>query len=310
MRRLVAFALFAAGIAPCGAIGAGLPDAAALILPAIPRASSLIPLSHDAADRMTVPVMVDGDGPFAFVIDTGADRSAISGTLAARLHLLAGPTVLVSSTCDSRAEQTATIADLSVGGRVIHDVHAPVLSREAIGADGILGIDALRGQRMVMNFRNHQLSVQSSRMLEPSPGAIVVTARNRYGQLILLDANVEGIPVYVILDSGAETSIVNSTFRQRMEDGLPANAGHKPALILSVTGGSNGGQFGQLSALTLGDATINNLPVVYSDVYTFRLFHLEHRPAMLLGMDALRVFDHIEVDYPNREVKFSRLTVN
>ena len=40
-------------------------------------------------DRMTVPVLLSGSGPFRFLVDTGADRTAISRQLASRLNLTA-----------------------------------------------------------------------------------------------------------------------------------------------------------------------------------------------------------------------------
>ncbi|HEU0284619.1 MAG TPA: aspartyl protease family protein, partial [Sphingomicrobium sp.] len=41
----------------------------------------------DGHDRMTVPVLVAGHGPYRFLIDTGADRTAISSDLARQLRL-------------------------------------------------------------------------------------------------------------------------------------------------------------------------------------------------------------------------------
>ncbi|MFN5759407.1 MAG: hypothetical protein ACK440_07415, partial [Sphingomonadaceae bacterium] len=40
-------------------------------------AADVVPTGDDGAARMTVPVMVNGQGPFSFVIDTGADRTVI-----------------------------------------------------------------------------------------------------------------------------------------------------------------------------------------------------------------------------------------
>jgi hypothetical protein len=34
--------------------------------------------SLDADDRLTIPVMINGQGPFQFIVDTGADRSVLS----------------------------------------------------------------------------------------------------------------------------------------------------------------------------------------------------------------------------------------
>ena len=41
-------------------------------------------------DRMTVPVTVSGTGPYRFLVDTGADRTAISRDIATNLKLEVG----------------------------------------------------------------------------------------------------------------------------------------------------------------------------------------------------------------------------
>ena len=47
-------------------------------------ATEAIGFRTDAYDRMTVGVTIAGRGPYRFMVDTGADRSAISRTLAGR----------------------------------------------------------------------------------------------------------------------------------------------------------------------------------------------------------------------------------
>src|SRR6476661_608130 len=49
-----------------------------------------VQFANDATERMTVPVRVSGTGPFRFLVDTGADRTAISRQLATRLKMPAG----------------------------------------------------------------------------------------------------------------------------------------------------------------------------------------------------------------------------
>ena len=41
---------------------------------------------NDGEDRMTVPVRFSGAGPYQFLVDTGADRSAVSREIVARLN--------------------------------------------------------------------------------------------------------------------------------------------------------------------------------------------------------------------------------
>ena len=51
----------------------------------------------DAHQRMTVPVRLSGAGPFRFMVDTGADRTAISRQLAERLKLTGGASASLHS---------------------------------------------------------------------------------------------------------------------------------------------------------------------------------------------------------------------
>ena len=61
--------------------------------------------------RMTAPVILNGKGPYDFFLDTGANRSAISGATASRLglrrgrpmriHTLIGPVEVPSAQLDS-----------------------------------------------------------------------------------------------------------------------------------------------------------------------------------------------------------------
>jgi hypothetical protein len=49
---------------------------------------------------------------------------------------------------------------------------------------------------------------------------------------------------------------------------------------------------------------IRNLPIAFADVQPFRQLGLDDRPAVLLGMDALRLFDRVSFDFARREVRF------
>ena len=49
---------------------------------------------------------------------------------------------------------------------------------------------------------------------------------------------------------------------------------------------------------------VNDLPVSFADSQAFRALGLQERPALLLGMDGLALFDRVEIDFPNRRVVF------
>ena len=277
-----------------------LQPSAPLAIP--PAAIGSLQTSEDDAARMTVPVTIDGKGPFPFVIDTGADRTVISTELASTLRLPSGPSVLVHAAGGDDVEPTAHIDDLTVGARRMNDVTAPMLSAANLGAMGMLGIDALHGQRMVIDFRRHVLSVEPSVREKLEPGVIVVHAKSRYGQLILVDALLGNQPIAVILDTGAQNTIGNLALERAVAYAGAASV--KPGGdVVSVTGRMTPAAFSQLPQVQIGGIDLDNQPVVFADLHTFAQFKLTRQPAMLLGMDTLRVFDKVVIDFGRKEVR-------
>src|ERR1700688_3313571 len=80
----------------------------------------------DLYRRMTAPISVNGLGPFAFVVDTGAHQSVISEELATQLGLARGPMEPLNGVAGVQMTAT-TIARLSVGDRQDSDVVLSIL---------------------------------------------------------------------------------------------------------------------------------------------------------------------------------------
>ncbi len=260
--------------------------------------------SVDQSDRITVPVTLNGKGPFAFVVDTGADRTVITKELAAELDLPPGPPAMLNASSGPELTPTRVIDSLQVGKRTLRHIEAPALFRANLGADGMLGIDSLRDQSVVFDFRRRRILVQASRRIIEEAGVVVVHAKSLYGQLILVDARIGRLPIYVILDSGAQNTIANTTLGRMLAIRAPSVAPRQPVQIISVTGGQTPGEFMVLPAVTLGGITLGNLPVAFADLQTFARFGLADRPAMLLGIDVLRAFDSVSVDFRRKAVRF------
>ena len=271
-------------------------------IPRPPPAPDRVAASSDAALRMTVPVRLNGRGPFAFVIDTGADRTVVSRELADQLGLAAGEPVLLNGTGGVDLTPTARIDELNVGAREMRDVSAPKLSAVDLGAPGLLGVDSLRDQRMLMDFHRGIMSVQPSKRRLFGPDVIVVRAKSRYGQLVLVDAAINGHSLAVIVDSGAQNTIGNLALEQEVLGGGAAQA--LATEVISVSGRTTPARFASLPQVRIGGVTINNVPIAFADLHTFAEFGMNDGPAMLLGMDVLRHFDRVAVDFGRKEVSF------
>jgi hypothetical protein len=46
------------------------------------------------------------------------------------------------------------------------------------------------------------------------------------------------------------------------------------------------------------------LPVAFANAHVFRKLGLEERPALLLGMNAMKAFDRISIDFASKKVRF------
>jgi predicted aspartyl protease len=267
-----------------------------------------IDTGEDQDQRLTVPVMVNGQGPFNFIIDTGADRSVVSRELADKLALPQSGKATLHSMGGVNEIKTVKIDRLQVGSNVIRDVKAPALLRRNLGADGLLGLDALKNQRIVLDFTAQTMTVEQAntkavREERDAAGTIIVTAKSRLGQLVLVDADANGQDVWVVVDTGGQNTVGNSALRRLMVKRTPAG-GFKPVQLVSVVGDRIDADYTIVGRMRIGGIQLSNAAVAFVDAHPFKRFGMLRKPSMLMGMDGLRMFRRVSIDFANRNVKF------
>lgn len=266
-------------------------------------AEASVDTSLSATDRMLVSVMVGGAGPYPFIIDTAAERSVVSRELARELGLVSAGRARLLSMTSLRDVEMVTMPQVSFMQGQARTLTPFLLNGRNLGASGVLGIDALRGQRVVLDFAAGEMRVGPAPRSNQRPAAneIIVRGRPRFGQLVLVDSSAEGTPVDVIVDSGLQVSVGNETLRRLLAS--RSNRFSQIALV-SITGETFTADYTRVDNLRIGSVAIAGLPVAFSDTYFFRRMQLTRRPALLLGMDALQMFERVAVDFPNRRAHF------
>lgn len=264
-----------------------------------------IGIGEDRRSRMTVPITIGGKGPYQFLIDTGAERTVISDELAAELDLGPGARATMHSMSGVGEVKTVIIPALRVSRKEVRGIQAPMLKRVNIGASGMLGIDTLQSQRVLFDFLNQKMTISRSSIAERvrDPDTIIVTARSRLGRLVLVDAQMDGEKIMVVLDTGSEVTIGNEALRKRMIARKKIGP-TVPLELISVTGGTITADYTTARKIRIGGLMIADMGVAFADVHPFKQLGLEKRPALLLGMDALRLFERVSVDFANRKVRF------
>jgi predicted aspartyl protease len=166
----------------------------------------------DRIGRVMAPVFVNGVGPFAFVVDTGASSTVIAPRVARRLALPLDTenTKLLRGITGSEIVPTVTVRDIAAGGIRLANVNLPVVEpRVFADADGIFGADAFARGCLVVNFARARIVVLEKPCPRVDDSWEVMRARVQFGGLVVVDGRVGKTPVVAIIDTGAEQSLGN-----------------------------------------------------------------------------------------------------
>jgi predicted aspartyl protease len=298
----------AAGLVALG--GAALPLSRALAQ--IPLAAvtedgpTQIDTGRDAFEHMLAPVKINGQGPYQFLVDTGANTSCISRDLAERLMLTATESARVHTVVGVRERPGVLIDHLQVGERSRKAVRAAALPLGP-DLDGVLGIDWLKGQRLELGFKAKSMAITRSKADLPRDGVAIVPARRSQGQLTIVDADLSGKRISAMIDSGSQMTICNAPLRALVAEANRRSGSvdaYQRVGLETLVGEAFSGEMIYLPFLRLGGLRLGNVPVVYADMHVFGLWGLKDTPAIVLGMDLLTQFDAVSLDFGRALVRF------
>ncbi|RXZ66637.1 hypothetical protein ETX26_02140 [Pelagerythrobacter rhizovicinus] len=254
----------------------------------------------DYYERMTVPVTIGGEGPFRFMIDTGAQATVVTRGLSERLGLKPLGNATVIGMASSRQVQLVELNGLEFAARTFDDLHVPLLEAQHVGADGILGLDSLQDLRVLIDFRKGTIAVDDAEALGGNRGyEIVVRARRKLGRLIIADAQIDGVKTAVVIDTGAQGNLGNLELQRRLRakklEQVRSTDVHGVDLV---------GDLDFVDYLKIDEFQLTNLPIAFADGPAFAALGLDRKPALVLGMRDLRLFDRVAIDFESRAVLF------
>ncbi len=266
----------------------------------IDPATEILIGTPDRYERMTIPVTVEGQGPFRFMIDTGSQATVVTRGLSDQLQLRPVGTATVVGMASRVAVQLVELNGLEFAARVFDNISAPLLEARHVGADGILGLDSLQDMRVMIDFRDETIAVDTAKRLGGNSGfEIIVRARRKLGRLIITDAVIDGVRTSVIIDTGAQSSIGNMALHRKLR-------GRNGEIVEStdVHGKILSGPLNVVRSLRINDMQLKNASITFSDSPAFEALGMADRPTLILGMGNLRMFDRVAIDFESRQVLF------
>ena len=157
--------------------------------------------------------MINGHGPYAFVVDTGSGDLTIDRALAHRLDLHGEHAGTLGGVGNQTVSySTAFVASLAVGAAHAVNQQATILDlspiREGIGLhrlDGIIGYTMLRHYAVEVDMDRHVLTLSRERLALP-PDAISVPFSLESG-FVFVQARIQGQPGRILIDTGDRSSL-------------------------------------------------------------------------------------------------------
>ena len=262
---------------------------------------------HDGGVRLVAQVYVSGQGPFPFIIDTGANRTAISRELAQRLGLApigAGEvnSVYGIATAPMVAAQRLDYASLPL----LTNDDMPLIAGEVLaGQAGLLGVDSMASKRLRMDFERQCIEISAAVNRFDRGGWTMVPGSLRFGSLIVVEGLVQRRRVNVLIDTGSDATLANLAFANQFARTIHFNPQGRtetraytmgdPVILTTAA---------IIPSLQIGDVEVGNITAYIGDFHVFQLFNMITEPTLLIGMDVLSRTRAIVMDFSDGSVYF------
>ncbi len=265
------------------------------------------PTTHDHIGRVVVPVKVNGQGPFRFIVDTGANHSTISPELVRTLGLTPSekPQMVLDGITGTAQVSVVNIDSLQAGDLTLDNTALPVVWAPVMaGADGILGAATLTEKSLFIDFRGNQVAISKDVKSAAKKQSTRIHASRVPHGLLALEVRVAGIPVLAVIDTGSERTLGNIALRDALRSKKGAQQGFV-ATLTSVYGATKEVETGEIQAaplISIDALRITNVAIVFGDFHIFKVWEMQKLPSMIIGMDVLGTVASLSIDYRNNDV--------
>jgi predicted aspartyl protease len=243
-------------------------------------------------------------GPFRLVLDTGANRSAVTAAVAQTLGipLNSSTPITLRGVTGTATVPTVRVDTFIVGDMQLNATVLPIVPDALGGAEGVLGTEGLTDKRIFIDFRHDKITISHSHMRRADRGFVTIPVRLTDDKLLIADVRVGTIKTKAIIDTGGQATVANLALRYA----LTHRRAHQQFTHDEVTGATDDVQQAEDTAIPPIDfngITIQGARVTVGDLQIFDDWKLKDKPVMLIGMDTLGLLDTLVIDYRRHELQ-------
>ncbi len=250
----------------------------------------------DLYGRPKAKVMLNGQGPFEFMVDTGSTVTVIAERHLATLRAPIVGRTAVAGTTGMADTPVAQIDIIEAGAIRKESMRVAVLPDNGVASmDGILGADTFVGKRLVFNIPGKTVKVEDS--LHPIRVAPQSNMRIRNGLLAEVDGRIGNVSAKFMLDTGAQNCIANLPLSRALLKSNPRLMRLDNVSVYGVTGHVLVGQYILLPKVDLRAFSVTDAGAVALDAPSFDFWGLRDEPAMIVGMNMLSRLRSFTLDY-------------
>lgn len=186
-----------------------------------PGPLAVVPLRF-ANGHAYLDVRINGRGPFAFLLDTGASGVVITARAAEVLHIRGSGSFTGGGGGGATVHYTrATLRELRVGGVVLRRIDAVISPQtftyfpvvEGVRCDGVLGYDLFRRYAVQIDPRANRLTLWRFGTFDTRPFGAPIPFRLGDYQVPVVSGTIDGVPGELWIDTGFRgTALVFSPF--------------------------------------------------------------------------------------------------
>lgn len=270
-----------------------------------------LPTTHDHAGRVVVAATVNGRGPFRFIVDTGATHSTITPDLARTLGLRPSEvrSIVVNGITGTAQVSSVTLDKLQTGDLTVDELVVPVVGSTVMaGADGIFGAAGLTEKSLFVDFLRNRVRISGGVETELRGQAFRIHATRLPHGLMTLPMRVGRVRAFAIIDTGSERTLGNVALREALNERRRPGT---PAQVTSVYGATaqvESGEILRAPTISIETLRIEDVEVVYGAFHIFKVWGLEDKPAMIIGMDVLGTVGSLGIDFKNQDVYLTSST--